>query len=82
MTTVTPLPADLRDPMRKTMNKCLMVRFINADLLNRASLDVRKSVVLYDDSGLFEYALETMPDDALLQRLYNQTKVRYFSKGI
>jgi hypothetical protein len=50
--------------------------------LNRASLDVRKSVVLYDDSGLFEYALETMPDAALLQRLYDQTNVRYFSKGI
>jgi hypothetical protein len=82
MSTVIELPADMRDPMRREINQGLMVRFINNDLLNNASLDVRKSIVLYDDAGVFEFAVSNMPNAELLQRLYDGTNVRYWSKGI
>lgn len=82
MTTVIELPKDMRDPMRREMNKGLMVRFINAELLDRCHLDIRHSFVFYDDAGLFEYALPELPDDAMLQRLYDKTNVRYWTKGI
>jgi hypothetical protein len=82
MNTVVELPADMRDPLRQTANKGLMVSFINADLLNRAGLDVRKSIVLYDDAGVFEYALDSLPNTEVLQRLYDQTAIRFYSEGI
>lgn len=82
ITTVTELPADMRDEMRRQINRGLMVAFINADLINRAGLDVRRSIVLYDDAGLFEYAAPELLDATLLQRLYDQTSIRYWSKGI
>jgi hypothetical protein len=82
MTTVIELPEHLRHAMRREANEGLMVLFINADLLNRCNLDVRTSVVLYDDAGLFEYAMNTMPDAALLQRLWDETPIRYWSRGI
>lgn len=81
-TTVVQLPDKLRDPMTKAANHGLMVAFINADLVNRAHLDVRKSVVLYDDAGVFEYAVAELPSPELLQRLYDQTAIRYWSKGL
>jgi hypothetical protein len=40
----------------RQLNQGLMVAWINADLLNRASHDVRKSIVLYDVDGDFTYA--------------------------
>jgi hypothetical protein len=82
MNTVIELPKDMRDPMRREVNKGLMVRFINADLIERCNLDVRKSFVLYDADGLFDYAIDHMPSDEKLQRLYDHTNVRYWSKGI
>ena len=87
MTTSTPtvleLPAALEgDPMRLEINRGLMVRFINADLLNRASLDVRHSIVLYDADGLFEYAMAELPAAVVLAELYHRTSVRFWSRGI
>lgn len=80
--TVVELPADMRDALRQTANRALMVRFINADLLNRASLDVRRSIVFYDVDGLFEYATSELPDDDVLRRLREVSAVRFWSRGI
>jgi len=74
-------PKDL-GPMVRKMNKGLMVQFINRDLLNRAALDVRKSVVLYDENGLFEYALEELPSDNVQRNLLTKTNIRSYSIGV
>jgi len=68
--------------MVRKMNKGLMVQFINRDLLNRAALDVRKSVVLYDENGLFEYALEELPSDNVQRNLLTKTNIRSYSIGV
>jgi hypothetical protein len=81
-TTVVELPATMRDLMRRQLNKGVMVAWINADLLNRCNNDVRTSIVLYDEAGVFEFAVANMPNENLLQRLYDGTNVRYWSKGI
>jgi hypothetical protein len=78
--TVTEWPGQL-DSMRREANRGLMVAFINADLLNRASLDVRHSIVLLDADGMFEYALPELPDDDTLARLFEQTRVRFWQRG-
>lgn len=46
------------DPMRATINRGLMVDFINRDLIYRASCDVRRSVVLYDADRMFVHAID------------------------
>ncbi|OUS97435.1 hypothetical protein [Rhodococcus sp. NCIMB 12038] len=71
-----------QNPMQRKINKGLMVAFINADLLNRANLDVRKSIVLYDADGDFRYALSEMPDETILAKLKTEASVAYWSKGI
>lgn len=80
-TTVVELPEPL-DPMRVSLNRGLMVGFINRDLINRSSLDIRKSVVFYDADLLFEFALNELPNEALLKRLHDETNIRFWSKGI
>lgn len=74
-------PAEL-DPLRRRANRDLMVAWINADLFNRAHLDVRKSVVLYDSDKLFEYALADVPDEHMLRQLRELTPVRYWAHGV
>lgn len=73
------------DPMLRSVNHDLMVRWINSDLINHASNDVRRSVVLYDEDKLFVAALEPdfgpVPPSVLAEKLYS-VGVRYFSKGI
>lgn len=73
-------PSEL-DPLLRTANKSLMVAFINHDLLTRASLDVRHSVVFYDEDKMFRYAGNVDVDDELLTRLAASTDVRYYSIG-
>jgi hypothetical protein len=73
-------PRDL-DPMIRRVNRGLMVKFINDDLLARAALDVRTSIVLYDGAEVFAWAVPTLPDVALLARLYASSAIRYWSKG-
>jgi hypothetical protein len=80
--TVRELPEEMRDVLRRTANQSVMVAWINADLLNRASLDVKKSVIFYDDAGIFEYALAKLPDAEMLRKLYVHTNVRYWTKGL
>lgn len=71
-----------QNPMERKINEGLMVAFINADLVNRANLDVRKSIVLYDADGDFRYALSEMPDDSIMSRLKEEAGIAYWSKGI
>lgn len=68
--------------MHRSINKNFMVAFINANLIERASLDVRDAVVLYDDHKYFAYALPGMPDDDTMARLYGAAGIRYWSKGV
>jgi hypothetical protein len=83
ITTVTQIRrrADV-DPMCRSANRFLMVRFINADLIGRASLDVHRSIVLYDADRVFMAAVPFLPDSAVLQRLYDEAGVRHWSRGV
>ncbi|AAN02103.1 gp49 [Mycobacterium phage Barnyard] len=73
------------DPMHRELNKGLMVRWINGDLIERANHDVRKSIVLYDDDQTFVGALPAVLGpvltDELQDKLYS-VGVRYYSNGI
>jgi hypothetical protein len=90
MKTVIELPANMRDPLRRSLNRGVMVQWINADLMDRCGNDVRKSIVFYDDAGVFETALPASQWGQLseelqaefLAKLYALTPVRYYSKGI
>lgn len=81
-TTVTKIDAADLDPMRREVNHGLMVQFINRELLDRAHLDVRKSVVLYDDDKLFVAATDNALDEGILQKLFDTTSVRFWSVGV
>jgi len=79
----------LFDPLRARLNKGLMVQWINADLLNRADCDVRESIVLYDEAGVFFNALSTkITPEFFRQRIdavqpaMEAVGVRYWSVGI
>jgi hypothetical protein len=93
MNTVTKLERNndaLMGPLRRKLNKGLMVAWINANLLDRYGHDVRKSIVFYDEEGVFEAAMlasqwEQLSDELrteFLQKLYAATPIRYYSKGI
>lgn len=73
------------DPMLREVNQGLMVTWINADLLNRANHDVRKSVVLYDEDKMFVAAMPAVmgpvPNPGLSAKLY-EVGVRFYSRGI
>ena len=70
------IPRNLSPTMR-ARNEKLMAAFINADLPCRVGLDVRKSIVLYDRNFRFNYALDRLPNERTLRKLYHQTPVRY-----
>lgn len=72
------------DPLRREANHGLMVAWINANLLDRASHDVRTSTVLYDEDKMFILALPEGLELTDQQRanLYESTSVRFWSKGI
>jgi len=62
-----------------------MVHWINADIMNRATCDVDKSIVFYDEHGVFEYALPSgaeLPASGILQELYDRTAIRSYSRGL
>jgi len=79
--TVTEITADDLSAMQREVNRGLMVHFINADLTSRAALDVRTSIVLYDESKTFVYATDSLPDPPTLQRLASTTAIRFWSSG-
>lgn len=66
----------------RTVNQGVMVAWINADLLNRASHDVRKSIVLYDVDGDFVYAAGSLfTVEGMWAELW-AAGVRSWSRGI
>ena len=70
------------DVLYREMNTGLMVAWINADLLNRASHDVRKSIVLYDMDGDFVYAAGSLfTVEGMWAELW-AAGVRSWSRGI
>lgn len=79
--TVTEVDPSTFSPLLREGNEGLMVVFINADLLNRAGLDVRDSIVFYDDAHVFAYAVSELPDEETLQALAQSTVIRYWSRG-
>lgn len=87
-TTVIELPEGMqRDPLHREVNEGLMVMWINANLPARAAYDVRTSLVFYDDAGVFELALpaavaELDNFDEILQKLFEQTRARFYTMGI
>jgi hypothetical protein len=76
-------PTELKttDPMRREFNRGLMVAWINADLINRARHDVRKSFVYYDNAGVFVIAMFRGPEE-IGNEVFEQLNIRYWSKGI
>lgn len=73
------------NPMQKNMNKELMIRFINNNLLTGgASLDVRKSHVYYDADKDFVYAVNGPLADFEIDFLTNSglAPIKFWSKGI
>jgi len=48
----------------------------------RSCLDTRRSVVFYDQNFMFNYALDRLPRERVLRKLYQQTTVRYWSRGV
>jgi hypothetical protein len=66
----------------RAANEQLMTSFIQADLPRRVGLDTRRSVVLYDENFSFAYALDALPNQRTLRKLYHQTPVRYWSRGL
>jgi hypothetical protein len=81
MSTVVELPAEFRDNrLCRSVNTAMFREFINT--FNRAHLDIRKSVVFYDNLGVFVYAVPELPDAKTLDYLFNQTDVRYYTKGL
>ena len=70
-------------PMMRETNKGMMVRFINDNLLSGgAALDVRRSVVLYDEYKMFKHAMAELPNELVLKALREQAGVHYWSRGV
>ena len=71
------------DPMRREINRGLMIAWINADLLERVGHDIDRSVVLYDADRLF---VSAAPRNLALSveglRELNTAGIRYWSEGI
>jgi hypothetical protein len=77
------------DAMRATVNRGLMISWINADLIERAGCDVRRSVILYDADGLFMHACDAgLSGSAFTDRLDGMKEqllaagVRFYSIGV
>jgi len=83
MNTVTELES--AGELHRFANRGLMVHWINADIMNRATCDVDKSIVFYDEHGVFEYALPVgakLPALDILTELYDRTNIRYYTIGL
>lgn len=75
-------PKDL-PALQRQLNKSLMVQWINADLVNRASNDVDKSYVYYNADYDFEFATHFHVDvEDAWAMLKERTAIRFWSKGV
>jgi hypothetical protein len=88
ITELTPA-GDVLDMLRQSLNRGVMVQWINADLVNRADCDVRKSIVLYDADRVFVMALGTSVTPDLFRDRINLVAssmaaagIRYYSVGV
>jgi hypothetical protein len=70
------LPSEVR-----RVNRGLMAQSIGADPYGRRHLS-RRAIVLYNGEGIFRYALNGKPNERMLRKLYRETRVRFWSKGI
>lgn len=71
------------DPMLRTVNRGLMIQWINADLMSRAGHDIDRSRVFYDADKMFAFAVlrgETV-GLKMAEELYTHG-VRYWSEGV
>ena len=66
----------------REINHGLMVAWINRDLFDRCSNDVRKSTVFYDADKMFVAALPAGIYNPGLDDLIANTGVCYYSTGI
>ena len=73
--------ANLPAAVRKA-NERRMAAFIGFALRERVGLDTRKSVVLYHQNFVFNFALDGLPNERVMRALYDQTPVRYWSRGV
>lgn len=73
----TQLPTHIRQ-----VNRGLFDMFVDADRFQRGHLSARRSVVLYNGNGFFRYAISARPRRAMLAKLFTETSVRFWSKGI
>jgi hypothetical protein len=87
--TELPAGAGMGDAMRSELNRGVMVAWINADLMNRADCDIRKSIVLYDADRVFVMALGTSVTPEIFRDRMSlvadsmaRAGVRYWSVGI
>lgn len=78
------------DAMLQDINRGLMAQWINADLFNRHTYDVRRSIALYDDHQMFVTAFDPNGIPGLAVIAGNQAAldalhdagVRHWSVGI
>lgn len=71
------------NPMQRESNRGLAIDYIHADLDNRALLDLRTSYFFYDaDKDFYKLALNYKLNENGLRKLFENTKIRYYSKGI
>jgi len=83
MASVTEIyPAAVLSELQRAANRSLMVAYINAELIERASLDVRNSCVFYNDEHEFVAATDSVPDSLTLERLAEASSIRYWSRGV
>jgi hypothetical protein len=68
--------------MQRMLNKELMVAYINANLISRSHLDVRKSFVYYDESKTFVFAMGIELGGPGAESAFEKLGIKYWSKGI
>jgi hypothetical protein len=56
--------------------------FVGLVLHERVGLDTGKSVVLYDQNFVFNFALEGLPNERVMRAPYDRTPIRYWSRGV
>jgi len=73
------------DPMLQSINRGLLVQYINQHLSSRWKNDVNTSVVFYDDDKMFTAAIAGPITDEQFTKVEDtlwELGVRYWSRGI
>jgi hypothetical protein len=63
-------------------NRRTLERFIAADPYGRQWLNPHSSIILYNGAGHFRYVILRKPGRKMMRRLYEQSPIRFWSKGI